>query len=471
MSKQTICFAILALATGCASSPLPTGSLSTSSSSPDASDGSSAITQADFQQPITPELVQPPSVLDSLEERTETESPQRLPPVGGLDLEALEQMAFTNSPAISQSAARVRALRGKWVQVGLAPNPTVGYVGGEIGNDGAGGQQGGFVGQNFITANKLQRNRAVVSAEISRAEQELAAVQRRVQTDVRQGFYEALLAQRRVELAAELVRLTAEAAEASKSLVEAEEIPVAGMLQTEVQQQNAQVLLRTAHNGLSQAWRRLSTVVGGAALPIQRLEGEVSQLPELLDWEQQLARLQTESPEIAAAMAEVERTRRALNRACVEAVPNISTQLSVQYDDATSDTIAGVQVGIPLPLWNRNQGGIRQAQAEVTEAVRNVDRVELNLNRRLADAFRQYADAHVTATSYANDILPRAQRTFELVQRGYKQGEVGYLDVLAAQQTFSQTNLVYLDALGSLWQSYVQIEGLLLNDSLSPPAN
>ncbi len=472
MAKQTICFVVvLVLVGGCASSPLSKNSPAEASSAANAADEKSTITQVDFEESVLPELVQPPSVAESLEGTVGSDSPQPLPPAGGLNLDALEQMALANSPAISQSAARVRALRGKWVQVGLAPNPTVGYVAGEIGNDGAAGQQGGFVGQNFITAKKLQRNRAVVSAEISRAEQELAAVQRRVFTDVRQGYYEALLAQRRVELAAELVRLTTEAAEASKALVEAEESTVAGMLQTEVQQQNAQVLLRTAQNGQAQAWRRLSTVVVSPGLPIQYLEGDVSQLPEALDWEQQLARLQTESPEIAAAMAEVERTRRALNRACVEAVPDISTQLSVQYDDATSDTIAGVQVGIPLPLWNRNQGGIRQAQAEVSEAVRNVDRVELSLNRRLADAFRQYTDAHVTATSYASDILPRAQRTFELVQRGYKQGEVGYLDVLAAQQTYSQTNLVYLDALGSLWQSYVQIEGLLLNNSLSSPAN
>jgi len=99
--------------------------------------------------------------------------------------------------------------------------------------------------------------------------------------------------------------------------------------------------------------------------------------------------------------------------------------------------------------------------------VRNVERVELRLNQRLADTFRQYSDAHITATTYATDILPRAQRTFELVQRGYTQGEVGYLDLLAAQRTFSQTNLAYLDALGSLWQSYLQIEGLLLNGSLA----
>jgi cobalt-zinc-cadmium efflux system outer membrane protein len=166
-------------------------------------------------------------------------------------------------------------------------------------------------------------------------------------------------------------------------------------------------------------------------------------------------------------MANVDRARRVLNRACVESVPNINTQVSVQYDDATDYTVTGVQIGFALPIWNRNQGGIRQARAEISVAARNVERVELDLNRRLAEAFRQYSDAQITASTYATDILPRAQRTFDLVQQGYTEGEVGYLDLLAAQRTYSQTNLAYLDALGMLWQNYVQIDGLLLDESLS----
>lgn len=466
MTKVTIYIpALLLLTAGCAAGPQDVATQPQISES--VVDNSSAITQVDYQETELPELVQPPSVVEPLEDQTDSVTPLPLPPPSGLTMDALEQMALATNPTIAQSAARVNALRGKWVQVGLPPNPTVGYVAGEIGNEGASGQQGGFVGQEFVTAKKLQRNRAIVAAEISRAEQQLAEAQRRVQTDVRQGFYNALLAQRRVELAEELVRVTTQAVDASKSLVEAEEIPLAGLLQTEVQQQNALVLLRTAQNSHTQAWRQLSAVVGGAELPSQPLEGNVTQLPESLDWQEHLARLQTQSPEVASAMAEVERARRALSRACVEAVPNINTQLSVQYDDASDYTIAGVQMGVALPIWNRNQGAIRQAQAEITQAVRNVDRVELNLMQRLSDAFRQYSDAHITSQSYATDILPRAQRTFELIQRGYEQGEVGYLDLLAAQQTFSQTNLAYLDALGALWESYVRIDGLLLNDSLS----
>lgn len=436
-----------------------------------------SIKQVDYEQLADLELVQPRGVVEErLPSSPVTTDEEVLPPQpvsdpAGLTLAAIEQMAFASNPAIAQSEARVRALRGKWVQAGLPPNPTAGYTGGEIGNDGGAGQNGMYVGQKFITAHKLRRDRAVVAAEIDKANQDLVSTRRRVQTDVQRAYYEALLAQKRVELAEELGRISDDAVRSSQSLVEAQEIPLAGLLQTEVQQQNAKVLLRTSKNGQERAWRNLSAVIGGADLTVQTLDGDVRQLPVSLEWTDQLARLQSQSPEIAAALAQVEQSRRALDRASVEAVPDISTQFTVQYDDGTGDTIAGVQVGMPIPLWNRNQGGIRQAQAEVTEAARNVARVELDLNQRLADVFQQYADAQVTAETYGSDILPRSQRTLDLVQKGYQQGEVGYLDLLTAQQTFSQTNLAYLDAVGNLWQSYVQIEGLLLEGSLSKRIN
>lgn len=454
---------LLILTTGCAATPSDPVLMSAAPPLPSAESLIQRVdytdTQPDVKQPAssftesTPELLATPIVEQAVNDR--------------LTIEAIEQQALAYNPAIAQSSARVRALQGKWVQVGLPPNPSAGYTASEIGDDGAAGQQGGFVGQEFITANKLQRNRAIVAAEITAAEQQLTATQQRVLTDVRIAYYQTLLAQRRHELADQLLRVTTEAVDASKSLVDAEEVPLAGLLQTEIRKENSRVLLRTAKNAQEQAWRRLSAVVSGPPLQPQPLEGNVTTLPMELHWEEQLARLQAESPEVAAALAQVEQARRSLNRAGVEAVPDIATQLSTQYDYASGYAIVGVQVGMPIPLWNRNQGGIRQAQAEITQAERNLQRVEQDLNQRLADAFRSYSDAHITAANYAADILPRSEQTLNLVRKGYEQGEVGYLDLLAAQQTYSETNLAYLDALGELWRNYVLIDGMLLDSSLA----
>lgn len=467
MTGKKICLPIFALLTGCAMGPqaevLPVAAVAT----PPAASIAAEISLINHEV-STSEMVQPVDFYPTSLAEYELDASQSISSLSRvtLSLESLEIMAISSSPSIAQASARVRALRGMSLQAGLSPNPTVGYVAGEVGNEGQAGQQGAFVSQEIVTAGKLRRNRAIVSAEIARAEQELVATQQRVRTDVRQQFYNALLAQRRVSLAKDLVNVTGEAVSASKSLLDAQEIPLAGLLQTEVQQQNSQLLLTTAENQLDQAWRNLAAVIGDANLTKRHLEGQVEELPSMMGWQEQLTRLQAESPEIAAAVCDIERARRALSRACVEPVPNINTQFSVQYDYATEDTIAGVQVGIALPLWNRNQGGIRQAQAAVTEATSNVQRVELDLQQRLSNTFRQYSDANATAAAYANNILPRTKQTMEIVRKAYEQGEVSYLELLMAQKTFSETNLNYLDALGSLWTSYTKINGLLLDDSL-----
>ncbi len=468
MAKTCFNLVLLALlAVGCAATPraeLPKSSAIGSAQVVEPR-AATPVRPVDYEVPTSPTLAQPDSVAEPVAKPVVVE-PQPLPSPTGLSLTVVEELALANSPPVAQAEARLRSLRGKWLQVGLPPNPTVGYLASEIGADGSAGQQGGFAGQKFITAKKLQRNRAIVCAEISEAEQQLAVVVQRVQTDVRLRYYNALLAQQRVQLANELVHFAAEAVEASKSLIEAEEIPLAGLLQTEVQLQNAMLLLQTSENGNKQAWRQIQTLLGSEWFSPQVLEGDISSLPEILNYDDQLAQVQLASPEVAVAMAKVARSRRVLQRACVEAVPNINTQVSVQHDETTGDTLTGVQVSIPLPLWNRNQGGIRQARAEITQAARNVERIELHLQQRLADAFRQYSDSRITVETYAEEILTRAERTLDLVQQGYAQGEVGYLDLLTAQRTFSRTNLAYLDALGNLWQSYLRIEGLLLEGSL-----
>jgi cobalt-zinc-cadmium efflux system outer membrane protein len=475
MTKHAILFATaLVLATGCALGPQKGGSLAgravvpaplvrlpevTAPSEPEQAAHAGAVELAAYEEPAPAEQDQ---------DAEEVRSPRPVQVYGeGLTIETLEQLALANNPVLGQAAARVRALQGKYWQVGLKPNPTIGYMAGEMGNNGTAGQQGGFAGQQFITAGKLQKNRDVVRAEIEKAEQVLAATRLRVRTDIRLSYYRALVAQQRVELAVSLVEAAGEAVQASEDLIAAEEIPRAALLQTEVEQQNAEIALLTAENELIAVWQQMSAIAGEIDLPRQPLVGDPTILPSDLSWDEALSRLTTRSPEIATAMAELSRSRQALNRACVEAVPDVNGQLSVQYDDSTSDTIASVQVGIPLPLWNRNQGGIRQAQAEVSVASQNIDRVALDLKNRLAVAYQDYSNAQVGVETYSTEILPRAAETFDLVRRGYAAGEVGYLELLTAQRTYAVTNLKYLDALDSLWRNWTRIDGLLLDGSLT----
>ena len=123
---------------------------------------------------------------------------------------------------------------------------------------------------------------------------------------------------------------------------------------------------------------------------------------------------------------------------------------------------------MPLPWINRNQGGIRRAQAEVVAAERSVDRFQLHLRDKLGIVMKRYRDAqnHIEAYSQEGGILASAQESLDLIQTGYQEGELGYLELLQAQRTFSQTHLSYIESISELWKAILEIEGMLLDGSL-----
>lgn len=396
-----------------------------------------------------------------------TETPSTPPPLsGGMSLSEWERIAEQNNPALQQAAARVEAARAQWVQAGLRPNPRLGYQGTEIGDERKAGQQGAFVGQEFITAGKLQRSRDVACHAVRQAEFVWAAQRQRVLNDVRRAFFDVLVAQRTVELTDRLVHIGQEGVRTAESLFEAQEVSRVDVLQSRIEAESARILADKSRHRLSAAWRNLAIVAGVPNMLIVPVSGDLQDGLARLTWEDALAQLWRENPLLAEVRAGVARAEAALSREYAERVPNFDLEASVQYDNATRDPIAGVQAGMPLPVFNRNQGNIRRAQAELTAARSEVQRTTLELQRQLAVVFEQYENARCQVEKYAGEILPNAQKSLELVAAGYRQGEFGYTTLLMAQRTFFQANLAYVEALRDLRASTIAIEGQLLIDSL-----
>jgi cobalt-zinc-cadmium efflux system outer membrane protein len=384
-----------------------------------------------------------------------------------LTLVDAEQMALANHPALARAAAKVQAARGAWVQAGLAPNPVVGWAADEMGDQKMSGMQGAFASQEFITAGKLGLNRAVASHDIRRQEAELEAVRYRVLSDVQAGFYDALVAQQSMRLMDELVGIADASVETTDVLHRKGELSRVDFLQARIEANTTRLLRDTIRHRHAAALRRLSALLGGAELPNVPLAGDARQDLRELSWDDALGRLLAESPEVAAAGAMVDRASWALARAQAEWIPNVELMAMVQHDNASQYDIATVQIGLPLPVFDRNQGGIQQAQAEVAAANSNVMRVEFDLKRRLAASFEDFSNARRRVAEYDREILRDAKESLDLVMTGYRNGEFGYLTVLTTQRTFVETNLAYLDALRQLREAVAAIDGMLLKDSLA----
>lgn len=379
-----------------------------------------------------------------------------------IQLADVEALALSLHPTLAEAAALIEAAKCHTLQVGLPPNPTVGYSGTEIGNEGRAGQQGFFVGQKFIRGNKLELNRVVACQEVKRLEQELAAQRLRILTNVRTLFFEVYLAQRELELTIQLEDLSAKAAESVHKLFAADEVRKTDLIQAEIENKRIQAKLRGATATLHAAWRQLAAAAGQPNWEVQAVVADPDSLNWPYSWEDSRESLLHSSPEIAAAVAQIARARAIVQRSCAEPISDINTQLSVQYDDATQDTVTSVQVGMPLPLWNRNQGGIGKAKHELRAAKQQLEGLELRLTKKLAVKTQDYEVAKAQAQTFRNEILQRADENLRLVRQAFDSGESNYLDLLTVQRTYFESNLDYINALREVNASVQLLSGLML---------
>jgi outer membrane protein, heavy metal efflux system len=409
-------------------------------------------TAAAAAEPIAPPATQPPADM----------------PV--LTLEDLEQLALINNPSLARAQAMVAAAQGNWVQVGLPPNLAWGYSGQQFGSGPrptSQAQHGLLIGGELIMGGKLKLNREVAEQEIVRAEQHMYAQQQRVLTDVRVAFYESLLAQRNLELAQQLLKIASGAESTAQWMFEHGESAEVDLRQAQLEVYAAENALNDARQRHFAAWQMLRAVAGLPQLAPSVLRGDLDQLPEPFDFQETLGRLLSSSPEIGAAVANIARAQAALVRARRELIPNIHFQGGPQEDESIRGKTDGtLQVQMPLPFINRNQGAIAQARAELTAAQRALEQAELDLQNRLAPVYERYAGAAYRVRNFREKILPLSSRQLELVKNGWSKGELPFLNYLIAQQRYFITNRDYLQSLLELRTSATQIEGLLLSNSL-----
>ena len=409
-----------------------------------------------------------------------------------LTLDALEQLARENNPTLAQAAAVVEAARGRQIQAGLYTNPTVGYSGAEIGNDGRAGQQGIVIGQEIVRGGKLTLSSAVAGYQREQAEAQAAAQMLRVLTAVRSLFYDTLAAEQALALTRELVKLAEQGVSIAQQREKAGEGTLTETLQAQIELEQVRILDATAANNYRATWKRLAAVVGRPEMEPAPLAGNLETPREERDEVGGLAQLAAQSPEVRIAEAGIRRAEAALQRARVEPIPNVTLEAGTQHDFASNNQIANVAISFPIPIRNRNQGSILAAESELLRSQRELDRVKLSLAERFAVAYARYRNALQQVERYGQhlpeqevkrilslmgderqkelekhpQILPRAQIALALATEGWQRGQFGYLEVLTAQRTLTQASLGSVRSLGDLRQSIVTMDGYLLSDGL-----
>jgi cobalt-zinc-cadmium efflux system outer membrane protein len=200
-------------------------------------------------------------------------------------------------------------------------------------------------------------------------------------------------------------------------------------------------------------------------MPPTKLEGRVDMPLPVFHYDQVLARMLANHTDVLTARNNLLRARYNLRAAQVTAIPDIEVRLAVQKDFTTPpfDITHNLQIGGPIPIWDINKGGIKQAQGQLLRAVEEDHRVRDDLSQRLADAFERYQDNRMLLEYYQQRILPDQVRVYKAVYERHNQkpDEVTFGDIINAQQTLAAAVATYISTLALQWQAVVDVAHLI----------
>jgi cobalt-zinc-cadmium efflux system outer membrane protein len=274
-----------------------------------------------------------------------------------------------------------------------------------------------------------------------------------------------------------LARIAQDAAETQTRLQNTGQADESEVLESEIEAQRMRMAARMQENTLREEWRSLTAVIGRPDMLLATVAGELDKNWPDLNEEQAVETIASQSPAVRIADATTTRAQALLARATRQAVPDLQLRAGMEYNKELLGSVPfakgweGIaQVGVQLPIFNRNQGEVTAARADIERAQEEKQRVALTLRERAASAVDQYANARLMAVEYRDAMLPRAKKAYVLRVEKYGQMLASYPRVLEAQRKLYELQVEYIGALENVWTNGIALEGYLLTDGLEAPA-
>ncbi|MEK6660416.1 MAG: TolC family protein, partial [candidate division NC10 bacterium] len=351
------------------------------------------------------------------------------------------------------------AARGDAITAGLLPNPvslvrSEGYSGGSFLD-----RQELFieVSQEIQTAGKRSRRTAVAEASVRAIGAEVENASRLLKFAVKQAYYQVVLAKAEVEVARDLLANFDRIISLNEERFRVGEISGGDLRRVQVERFRVFDEVVGAELNLKQAKISLLGLFGIADSTVEFDVTEVlvkrepiGALPSL-----RVEAMQTR-PDLKAQLHRITRAREQIDLEQALRVPNVSPFVGYKRDFGENRVLFGLEV--PLPLFNRNQGGIVRATAEAERESFQRQRAESQALLEVDQAFNRFEAERRRLEALESDYLPKARESREIAETAYRLGAIDLNAFLDAQRSFREIRRLHNRSLYELTIAAFQVE-------------
>ena len=371
--------------------------------------------------------------------------------------ESASETALAENRDLAAARFAIRQAEGRLKQAGLWPNPEF-ELGGK--NDSAFANQGeydlatGFK-QHFPITGRLTKAKAVARVDVAMALAEVSNQERLLVGEVLGRSRELLVTREKLKANEEIQGVIQKVIEVSEKRLKVAEVSAADVNLAKLELQkltlaqaaflNQQEITATALNRLLGREPKMPLQMSGAVATEfdTNMVAEVSRQALARRPDRQLFALGIDRAGAEITLARAEKW--------ADWTVGFDYSRGVSKFDAPigtkTDNFLGVSVSIPLPLWNKNQGRISEAQATQQRAEAELQALDLRIATEAQTAENQMRRLFGILRQYREESIKLADENIALLQKGYADGLVSITAVIQAQQQLTDLRRSYLEAL------------------------
>ena len=371
--------------------------------------------------------------------------------IKALTLEDAIQRALAHNPDIQTLRFEEESAKGQneKARLLLINNPTIeGNVSKKDRPEAEGGGKftnyGFKLSQEFEIAGQRGDRIDVAENELARVKLEISDKERILIADVKDAFTTALSLKKKSGLAQEIVSLQEELLGFTKIRFQAGDVSGLDVNLSEVELSKAKKELLLAKRAYRESLLVLQGLIGLSPDMSFAIEGELpSEASALPDREALESLAFSQRPDSKASAFEIGKAESALELAKKEAFPNIT--LSGFYERDENRNVAGLEISVPLPFFDRKQAEKKEALAKAEGAKMKAAGLKMTIEREIDQAFNDLSSAIEELSLFRSEILVKAAENLSLLNLAFKEGKIGFFEVRIAQKDTIEAQFAYIE--------------------------
>lgn len=380
-----------------------------------------------------------------------------------ISLKDAVERTLERNPNLLAFGYQIEAQQGRLMQSGLRPNPELGILVENIlgsGNfNGTDDAEATLSLSWLLERGKREQRVAVATAGVSLVESEAETRRLDEVAETAMLFLNVLANQERIVRAQSSVNLAQQTVEAISERVRAGRTPQADLARSEAQLARVRLLQEDFEHELKTAKHRLAAQWGESKLDFVSAKGNISQLPELASFPEILNRVDR-NPDFVRYASEQRLREAELAMAEAKAKPSWQLSTGIRRLQESGDQALLFGVTIPIAQYNRNQGGLAEAQAKLSMTSANKTAARIRIETQLFALYQELLHSMHRATVLREEVLPKVEQALDETQRAYTNGRYGYFEFQVVQQEALDAQAALIETNINFHQRLIEIERL-----------